>query len=59
MFIPKQKNKNLTDFLKQLVDLIEANLEFIREGETNYEVDYAYKEELIKIQDMIDSFKFE
>lgn len=58
-FILREKEKNLREFLQQLIALHMKNLEFLRDGEAEFVLDPKYKDEVKAIQDLINTFQWD
>jgi hypothetical protein len=51
-------DKSLLEFLRSLRDLTDANIRFLEAQDVQFVLGEEYREELLKIQDLINSFSF-
>lgn len=53
------KNKNLKEFIEKSIELHKANIDFLNGSEVkNFEISHKYFDELVKLQELINSFDF-
>ena len=53
-----EKEKNIKEFLQVLIDLTQANLDFLNGIKINHKLKSKYIDEIKQIQDVINNFKF-